>query len=99
MANKLTYENLQPWVEMLIDALENKGASSSGTPDVLVYPYAEKYREVLQQIREKKIAKYHLDTFLRSTHDEVMKVTVQKYRVEKLLDAIKIYFYKEFTKR
>jgi len=94
----IKFEDLQPHVEMLIDALENRGSSSSGTPDIKVYPYAQKYRDMLQQIRDKKIAKYYLDTFLRQTKDEIMQVTVQKYRVEKICDALKIYFYKEFMK-
>jgi hypothetical protein len=97
--SKITYENLQPWVEMLIDALENKGASSSGMPDILVYPYAEKYREILKEIRSKTISKYYLDRFLDTNYDEIMKVTTQPYRVEKLLQSIKTYFYKEFMTR
>ena len=96
--SKFRFEDLQPHVEMLIDALENRGASSSGTPDILVYPYAEKYRSMLQDIREKKVSRYYLDGFLNQNHDEIMKVTVQKYRVEKLLEAIRTYFYKEFMK-
>ncbi len=95
----IKYEDLQPHVEMLIDALENKGASSSGIPDTNVYRYAEKYREILKQIREKKIAKYHLDVFLRNTRDEILELTSQKYRIEKLIHALEIYFYKEFMKR
>ena len=97
--SKLTYDQLQPWVEMLIDALENKGASSSGMPDILVYPYAEKYREILKEIRSKTISKYYLDRFLDTNYDEIMKVTTQPYRVEKLLQSIKTYFYKEFMTR
>ena len=97
--SKITYENLQPWVEMLIDALENKGASSSGMPDILVYPYAEKYREILKEIRSKTISKYYLDRFLDTNYDEIMKVTTQPYRLEKLLQSIKTYFYKEFMTR
>ena len=97
--SKITYENLQPWVEMLIDALENKGASSSGMPDILVYPYAEKYREILKEIRSKTISKYYLDRFLDTNYDEIIKVTTQPYRLEKLLQSIKTYFYKEFMTR
>ena len=97
--SKLTYDQLQPWVEMLIDALENKGASSSGMPDILVYPYAEKYREILKEIKSKTISKYYLDRFLDTNYDEIMKVTTQPYRVEKLLQSIKTYFYKEFMTR
>ena len=94
--SKFRFEDLQPHVEMLIDALENKGSSSSGTPDILVYPYADKYREMLKQIREKNVSKYCLDRFLNETFDEIMEVTVQKYRVENLLLALRVYFYKEF---
>ena len=97
--SKITYENLQPWVEMLIDALENKGASSSGMPDILVYPYAEKYREILKEIKSKTISKYYLDRFLDTNYDEIIKVTTQPYRLEKLLQSIKTYFYKEFMTR
>lgn len=93
------FEDLQPHVEMLIDALENKGSSSSGTPDLLVYPYADRYREMLKQIRDKKVSRYYLDRFLFENFEEIMKLTVQKHRVENLLLAIQIYFYKEFTKR
>lgn len=97
--SKFKYEDLQPHVEMLIDALENRGASSSGTPDEKVYPYAQKYREYLKEIRDKKVSRYYLDRFLRINQDEIMILTLQKHRLQKILDAIKIYFYKEFTKR
>lgn len=93
---KLTYDKLQPWVDMLCDALENRGASSSGIPDIKVYPYAQKYRDMLQQIREKKISRYYLDQFLNQTQNEIMQITTQKYRVQNILDAIRVYFYKEF---
>ena len=98
MSNKLTYDKLQPWVDMLCDALENRGASSSGIPDEKVYPYANKYRDMLQQIREKKVARYHLDLFLKTTYDQVMLVTTQPHRIKSILEALQIYFYKEFMK-
>ena len=94
----LQYKDLQPWVDMLCDALENRGSSSSGIPDVKVYPYAQKYREMLQQIRDKKISRYYLDRFLEKNQDEIISVTVQPHRVSCLLKAIKIYFYKEFMR-
>ena len=94
----LKYKDLQPWVDMLVDALENRGASSSGIPDTKVYPYAEKYREMLQTIREKKVSKYHLDDFLNRAETEIMLVTTQPYRVKHLLESLRTYFYKEFTK-
>ena len=96
--SKLTYDKLQPWVDMLCDSLENRGASSSGIPDVKVYPYAQKYRDMLQTIREKKISKYHIDEFLNKTYDEVMSLTTQPYRVKNILNAIRSYFYVEFMK-
>ena len=96
--SKLTYDKLQPWVDMLCDSLENRGASSSGIPDIKVYPYAQKYRDMLQQIREKKISRYYLDQFLNQTYEEVMAVTIQPHRVKDILDAIRSYFYKEFMK-
>lgn len=95
----LKYNDLQPWVDMLCDALENRGASSSGIPDALVYPYAEKYRDILKQVRNKSIAKYHLDIFLNTNYNEIMQITTQPHRVGCLLQAIKIYFYKEFMTR
>lgn len=94
----IKFEDLQPHVEMLIDALENKGASSSGLPNENVYPYAEKYREFLVQVRNKKVARYHLDRFLNTNHDEIISLTNQHYRTEQLLDALRTYFYKEFMK-
>lgn len=81
---------------MLCDALENRGSSSSGVPDEKVYLYAQKYRDILKQIREKKISKYYLDFFLRNSYDEIMSVTTQPYRVKNILNSLKTYFYKEF---
>jgi hypothetical protein len=97
--SKFKFEDLQPWTDMLIDAMQNLGSSSSGIPDLKVYPYAHKYREVLQQIRDKKISRYYLDRFLNTNYDEIMSVTTQPYRLKCLLEAIKIYFYKEFMTR
>jgi hypothetical protein len=92
----IKYEDLQPHVEMLIDALENRGASSSGLPNESVYPYAQKYREYLQVVRNKKACRYDLDHFLNRNHDEIMQVTNQPHRTEQLLNALRVYFYKEF---
>lgn len=92
----LTYDKLQPWVEMLIDAVENKGASSSGIPNPKVFPYAEKYRELLKQIRNKELSKYHLETTLRQYQREIQQVSNQSYRTEQLTNALHSYFIKEF---
>jgi hypothetical protein len=90
------YENLQPWVDMLVDALENKGASSSGLPNEKVYPYAQKYRDFLAQIRTKNVCRYDIDRFLSTNYDEIMSLTNQPYRTKHLLLAIQTYFLKEF---
>ena len=92
------YENLQPWVDMLCDALENRGSSSSGIPNEKVYPYAEKYRLFLADIRAKKVCRYDMDQFLNKNYDEIIGVTNQPHRTEQLLLALKSYFYKEFMK-
>ena len=56
MSKQLKFEDLQPHVDMLIDALENKGASSSGIQyNKEVYDHPPRYREILQQIRNKQI--------------------------------------------
>jgi len=92
----IKYEDLQLHVEMLIDALENKGASSSGFPNEQVYPYAQTYRDFLKEIRDRKVSRYHLEHFLTDTHDDIMKITNQPYRTEQILGALRTYFYKEF---
>jgi hypothetical protein len=94
----IKFEDLQPHVEMLIDALENRGSSSSGIPNEKVYIYAAKYREMLVNIRNKKVSKYDMDRFLSINHDEIMSVTNQPYRTEQLLLALRSYFHKEFMK-
>ena len=94
----IKYENLQPWVDMLCDSLENRGSSSSGIPNEKVYPYAAKYRDMLENIRNKKVCKYDMDRFLSINHDEIMSVTNQPHRTEQLLLALRSYFHKEFMK-
>ena len=95
---KITYENLQSWIEMLIDAIENRGASSSGIPNHDVFPYAEKYRQLLKQVRNKEISKYELEQNLSRYQDEVQSLSNQKYRTEMITAALNQYFHKEFMK-
>lgn len=92
----IKYENLQPWVDMLIDALENRGSSSSGIPDILVYPYAEKYRLVLKQIRNKELSLEQIEHFLNDNYNQITIVTIQPHRIKDLLSAISVYFHKEY---
>lgn len=94
----IKFEDLQPHVEMLIDALENRGASSSGLPNEKVYPYAEKYRNFLVEVRNRQVSRYHLEHFLADNHDAIMKITTQPYRTEQILGALRTYFFKEFMR-
>ncbi|MFO0202894.1 MAG: hypothetical protein ACK528_07145 [Alphaproteobacteria bacterium] len=52
---KFKFEDLQPHIDMLCDALENRGASSSGIHNPSVSPYADKYRNLVSRIRDKSI--------------------------------------------
>jgi len=94
----LKYKDLQPWVDMLVDALENKGASSSGISNPNVFPYAEKYRALLLQVRNKELSKYNLEQTLRQYQREIELVSNQKYRTNNLTEALHSYFIKEFMK-
>ena len=98
MSGKFTYDNLQPWIEMLIDSLENKGASSSGISNPQVFPYAQKYRDLLVQIRNKELAKYHLIHALRQLEEEIQVVSNQSYRTSQITKALHTYFLNEFMK-
>lgn len=98
MSGKITYENLQPWIEMLIDAIENKGASSSGISNPKVFPYAQKYRDLLAQVRNKELGMYHLEQALNLYKREIQELSNQRYRTQQLTDALDVYFVKEFKK-
>ena len=94
------YEDLQPHVDMLCDALENKGASSSGIPNPDVYPFGEKYRRVLAYVREKV---YTYDELLYDL--VVLRVQTleaaknnQSYRIGKIVEALDIFIVKEYNK-
>lgn len=83
---------------MLIDALENRGASSSGLPNEQVYPFATKYRSFLQEVRDRQVSRYNLEHFLAENHEAIMKVTNQPFRSEQILGALRTYFFKEFMR-
>lgn len=97
--SKLTYDQLQPWVEMLIDALENRGASSSGISNPNVFPYANKYRELLMTLRNKSVSKNDLEQVLTQYQTEIQTVTNQPFRTQQLTSALFQYFLKEFKKQ
>ena len=101
MTKHLRFEDLQPHVDMLIDALENKGASSSGIQyNKEVYDHPQRYREILQQIRNKQITfedliyELHL---LKHLVTEAAKNN-QSYRIGKIVSALDIFIMKEYNK-
>jgi hypothetical protein len=100
ISKKLTFEDLQPHVDMLCDALENKGASVSGTcynPEV--YTYAEKYREILKQVRAKEIGYTNLWIALRQLErDTTAAAKTQRHRIAKIVNALALYIKKEYNR-
>lgn len=97
---QLRFEDLQPHVDMLCDALENKGASSSGIPNLKVYPQAQIYRELLAKIRAKQISGYEVEMLLGAFHRETLELTKgnQEHRIGKILHALDIFIRKEYNR-
>ena len=97
---KLKFEDLQPHVDMLCDALENKGASSSGVPNEPVYPCAQKYRDLLKLVREKRVDYDAMAYGLADLREYTLMLTGnrQVHRVTKIVDALDIFIKKEYNK-
>ena len=98
---KLRFEDLQPHVDMLCDALENKGASPSGIPhNKEVAENAERYREVLQKIRSKSITFEDLLYDLHLLKHQTMEAARdnQNYRIGKIVFALDQFIMKEYNK-
>ncbi len=97
----LRFEDLQPHVDMLVDALDNKGASSSGIQyNKEVYEYPPRYREVLEKIRSKQITFEDLIYELHLLKHLVLKASEsnQTYRIEKIVNALDIFIMKEYNR-
>jgi hypothetical protein len=96
----LKFEDLQPHVDMLCDALENKGASSSGIPNLNVYPFAHKYRYILAQVREKSYAFDGLLCDLSVLRTQTLEAAKdnQYHRIGKIVEALDIFILKEYNK-
>ena len=98
---KLRFEDLQSHVDMLCDALENKGASQSGFPhNKEVADNAERYREILRQIRNKTISFedliYNLHVLNHQTNQAAGNN--QFLRIEKIVHALDIFIMKEYNR-
>lgn len=95
---KLTFDDLQPHVEMLCDAVENKGASSSGIPHK-AFECADMYRELLAKTRNKSISYKELSFALFELKLYMLKIAgCQHYRLSNLADALDSYIKKEYNK-
>jgi hypothetical protein len=98
---KLRFEDLQPHVDMLCDALENKGASASGIPHPFVMKeLAERYREILNKIRSKQITFEDLiyELHLLNHESNYAAESNQSYRISKIVHALDIFIMKEYNK-
>ena len=95
---KLRFEDLQPHVEMLCDAVENKGASSSGIPHKAM-ECAEMYRDLLKKARDKSVTHNQLAFALYETKVYMLKIAgSQHYRLTLLADALDFYIKLEYNK-
>ena len=98
---QLRFEDLQPHVDMLCDALENKGASSSGIPHSKgIAENANKYRELLELIRTNNITFESLTENLAALHHVILVLSEnnQYHRVQKIVKAIDIFMLKEYNR-
>lgn len=92
------FEDLQPHVEMLCDAIENRGASSSGIPHN-AYDCANLYRDLLAKAKAKSIEYNALCFGLYETKLYLLKnAQGQHHRLTKLADALDIFIKKEYNK-
>ena len=96
---KFKFEDLQPHVDMLCDALENKGASVSGVSyNPEVYQFAKKYRKILEQVRAKEIGFTEMWISLRQLErDTTSAAKTQRHRIAKIVNALALYIKKEYN--
>jgi hypothetical protein len=96
---QLKFEDLQPHVEMLIDALENRGASSSGIPNEPMVECAQLYRNLLNRIRNKEIEGYELLWALHEHRLYTLDKTGnnQRHRIKKIVYALDTFLEKEYS--
>jgi sialic acid synthase SpsE len=99
--SKFKFEDLQPHVDMLCDALENRGASASGSPyNEKVYQQADCYRNLISKIRSKEINEFDILMILSALKNETLSFAGknQRYRITKILEALDIFIRKEYIK-
>lgn len=98
MTKKFTFNDLQPRVEMLIDALENRGSCASGLPyNPEVKALAKEYKDILVRIRNKQMPLSWLEVELDRLSKVVMEAAGnnQRYRIQQIIEGIGILMRKE----
>lgn len=98
---KFKFEDLQPHVDMLCDALENKGASSSGIAyNQQVYTHASEYRKILEQVRAKNKSFEDLVYDLHLLNHQTCQAAIgnQYHRIYKIVKALDIFIMKEYNR-
>lgn len=101
MTKKFRFEDLQPHVDMLCDALENKGASASGVSyNKEVYVQAQVYRNLLEKVRSQQVSGYELEMCLNTFANETIALAGnnQKDRIAKIVIALSFFIRKEYNK-
>ena len=98
---KFKYEDLQPHVEMLIDALENRGPCPSGMPHAAgTNDMAAKYRALLGQVRNRLLSFEPVLHNLQEYKFKTLELTGnnQRHRIKSILEALDSYIVKEYNK-
>ena len=98
---KFSYEDLQPHVEMLIDALENRGPCPSGMPHATgVNEMAAEYRALLGQVRNGLLEFERVLHNLQDYKFKTLELTGnnQRHRIKSIVDALDSYIIKEYNK-
>ena len=99
MTKKFTFDDLQPPAEMLIEALENKGACVSGFPYAPgVKEVAEDYKALLIRIRNREPV--FLQKELKALSETVLLLAGnnQRHRLDKIVNGLDLYFKREYDK-
>lgn len=100
MTKKFTFDDLQPPAEMLIEALENRGACASGFPYATgVKEVAEDYKALLNKVREKQRF-----LFLQDELDGLANTVLeragnnQRDRLQKIVKGLDVYLKREYNR-
>jgi hypothetical protein len=100
MSKKFTFDDLQPPAEMLIEALQNKGACASGFPySPGVKEVAEDYKDLLLKVRGEQRFLF-LQEELDSLAFTVMENagSNQRDRLKKIVEGLDLYIKREYNK-